>query len=421
MPFRLFLVKILIIWLAGGSVGQAHEALVQGPEAPPPFATYKVTPDTRGRFLSVEAEFKIATGSFYLKDFGQLDSIQWYADGKEIRVSAKRTKDLITFSRFPAAGAIRAVYKLNCVMQPIPGYRKRLIGSPNFILAREGLFIGIGGSENSLVDVRWILPSGWQLAVGGEGMIPFSETQKTLWVAGKTKQFFEQKIDGKIFKIAVLAETSDLAAQQSVVAVKSVFQYAWKYFGPLQGETFSLAFFAEGSIGGGTALNYSLASEENLVTSVHEMLHWWTNFRAPAWFREGVHTYIATKLLTKLGIVDPSLFDAALTSFLQEHEKVVKREGKLSSLEESSENYDRQRGGGDMYGLMPLLAYKLDREIQALRPNAGLEQVFAAVSQKRLEKPDLFALVKDITGYDPGPLFQKYFSVKVENPSDLLK
>jgi predicted metalloprotease with PDZ domain len=203
--------------------------------------------------------------------------------------------------------------------------------------------------------------------------------------------------------------------------VKSVFQYAWKSFGPLEGETFSLVFFPEGSIGGGTALNYSLASEEDLVTSVHEMLHWWTNFQTPAWFREGVHTYLATRLLVKLGIMDSSLFDAALSSFLQEHERVVKREGKLLTLEESSDNYDHQRGGGDMYGLMPLLAYKLDREIQAFRPNAGLEDAFGTAWKKGRQKFDLMALIKEVTGYDADPLFQRYFYARVENPAELLK
>lgn len=420
MSFRPSLIKILLFWLLGGA-GPAAAAAAQSPEAPEPFGIYKITPDSRGRSLSVEADFRTAAGSFYLKDFGQLDSIHWYADGKEIRVGAKRTNDIITFDHLPGAGTIRAVYKLNCVMQPIPGYRKRLMGSPNFIMAREGLFIGVSGQENGLVDIRWDLPSGWRLAVGGEGLRRFIDIQKTLWIAGKTKQVFEQKIDGKIFKIAVLAETSDLAAQQSVVAVKAIFQYAWKSFGSLGGETFSLAFFPEGSIGGGTALNYSLASEENLVTSVHEMLHWWTNFQAPAWFREGVHTYLAVKLLAKLGIMDSSLFNAALASFLQEHEKVVKREGKLSTLEESSDNYDRQRGGGDMYGLMPLLAYKLDREIQSLRPNAGLEQVYAAVWQKGRQRFDALALIREVTGYDPGPLFQRYFQARVEDPAELMK
>ena len=421
MLFRKKISSALLIWLISAAFPLFRAGAAQNSEAPRPFGIYKVTPDSRGRFISIEADLKLQPGSVYLKDFGQLDHIQWFAGGKEIPMTAKRTKDTIAFSQLPTAEDVRAVYQLNCVTHPIPGYRKRLIGSLNFVLGREGLFIGIGGQENGLVEIHWVLPSGWRLAVGNEGRQRFVDTQKTLWIAGIAKQSFENKIDGKIFKIAVLNETYDLAAQQSVEAVKSVFQYAWKSFGPLEGQSFELAFFPSGSIGGGTALYYSLASEEDLVTAVHEMLHWWTNFQAPAWFREGVHTYLASKLLAKLGIIDTSLFKTTLDSFLQEHENVVKREGRLSTLAESSENYDRQRGGGDMYGLMPLLAYKLDREIQAQNPDAGLEQVFAAAAGKRLNRFDFLALIRDLTGYDPQPLFQKFFYARVEDPSELLK
>jgi hypothetical protein len=414
-------IQILVIWLLAGAARLARTEIIQNPDASPPFGVYKVMPDPGGRFISVEADLKPGNGPCYLKDFGQLESIQWFSGGKEIPVKAKRAKDAIIFSPLPASGDVRVIYRINCLIRPIPGYRKRLLGSRGFILAREGLFIGFEGRENGLVDIRWSLPAGWRLAVGNEGTQRFADTQRTLWIAGKTKHFFEQDIDGKILKIAVLDGTSDLATQQSVEAVKAIFQYAWISFGPLEGQAFGLAFFPKGSIGGGTALYHSMASEEDLFTAVHEMLHWWTNITAPAWFREGVHTYLAWKLLIKLDILDPSQLQAALESFLAEHERVVRREGKRFALAESSENYDRQKGGGDMYGLMPLLAYKLDREIQALNPKAGLEQVFAAAGRKRLEKFDFFVLIKDVTGYDPGPLFQKYFYAKVEDPSDLLK
>ena len=410
-----------MIWLLTGAVHPAWSEIIQNSDALVPFGIYKVMPDPRGRSISVEADLKLRNGPCYLKDFGQLESIRWFSGGKEIPVKAKRVKDAIIFSPLAASGDVRAVYQLNCVTRPIPGYRKRLLGSRDFILAREGLFIGFEGLENGLVDIRWSLPAGWRLAIGNEGPQRFVDTQRTLWIAGKMKHLFEQKIDGQTLKIAVLDGTSDLAAQQSVEAVKAIFQYAWTSFGPLEGQAFGLAIFPNATIGGGTALYYSMASEEDLFTAVHEMLHWWTNIPAPAWFREGVHTYLAWKLLVKLGILDPSQLQAALESFLNEHERVVRREGKRFTLAESSENYDRQRGGGDMYGLMPLLAYKLDLEIQALNPSAGLELVFAVAGRKRLQKLDFFAVIKDVTGYDPEALFQKYFYAIIENPEDLLR
>jgi len=414
-------IHIFAIWLLAGAACLAGSEAIQNPDASQLFGVYKVTPNPKGRFITVEADLKLGNSPCYLKDFGQLESIRWFSGGKEISVNAKRVKDTIIFSGLPASGHVRAIYQINCVTRPIPGYRKRLLGSRGFILAREGLFIGLEGWENGLIDVRWTLPAGWRLALGNDGTQRFADTQRTLWIAGKTKHLFEQKIDGNALKIAVLDGTSDLAAQQSVEAAEAIFQYAWTSFGPLQGQAFGVAFLPNGSIGGGTALYHSMASEEDLFTAVHEMLHWWTNIPAPAWFREGVHTYLAWKLLVRLGILDSAQLQSALASFLTEHERVVRREGRHFTLAESSENYDRQSGGGDMYGLMPLLAYKLDREIQALNPEAGLEQVFAAASRKRLQKLDYFGLIKDTTGYDPEPLFKKYFYAKVENPADLLK
>jgi hypothetical protein len=421
MSSRKKTILILMMWLSAGAARPARPETTQNTEAPPPFGIFKVRPNPRGRFISVEADLKLGNGPCYLKDFGQLEKIQWLSGGKGIPVKAKRVKDTIIFGPLPASGDVRAIYKLNCVTRPIPGYRKRLLGTRGFILAREGLFMGVERRENGLVDIRWSLPDGWRLAMGKEGIQRFVDTQRTLWIAGKTKHLFEQIIDGQTLKIAVLDGTSDLAAQQSVEAAKAIFQYGWTSIGPLEGQAFGLAFFPRGTIGGGTALFHSMASEEDLLTAVHEMLHWWTNITAPAWFREGVHTYLAWKLLVKLGILNASQLQAALESFIDENEKVVRREGKRFSLAESSENYDRQRGGGDVYGLMPLLAYKLDREIQALNPKAGLELVFAAAGRQRLKKFDFIALIKDVTGYDPEPLFQKYFYAIIDNPSDLLK
>ncbi|MCX6577097.1 MAG: hypothetical protein NTV82_11985, partial [Candidatus Aminicenantes bacterium] len=208
-----------MIWLLAGAVHPAWSETIQNSDALVPFGIYKVMPDPRGRFISVEADLKLRNGSCYLKDFGQLESIRWFSGGKEIPVKAKRVKDAIIFSPLAASGDVRAVYQLNCVTRPIPGYRKRLLGSRDFILAREGLFIGFEGLENGLVDIRWSLPAGWRLAIGNEGTQRFVDTQRTLWIAGKTKHLFEQNIDGQTLKIAVLDGTSDLAAQQSVEAV----------------------------------------------------------------------------------------------------------------------------------------------------------------------------------------------------------
>jgi len=386
-----------------------------------PIARYKVTPDPSGQFITVESVLQLQNSPLYLKDFGQMETIKWFIGNKETPVKSERMRDILVFSGLPTFGEAKAVYKLTCATQPEPGYRKRLMGAPNFMMAREGLFLGMNGKENSFIDVRWELPPGWRLALGHQGLQRFIETQRSLWLAGKMKQTIEEKIDESVFTISVLEGASDIAAQQSLEAIKSIFRYAWTTFGPLMGTSFGVAIFPRGAIGGGTALYYSLAAEENWSVAVHEMLHWWTNFLAPAWFREGVHSYLAPKLLVQLGFIDQNQFKVLMEMFLQEHERVVKREGKLFTLAESSANYDQQKGGGDMYGLMPLFASKLDREIQAHDANAGLEKVFGEVFRKKYQKFDALTLIKETTGYDPGSLFQKYFYAKVDDAAGLLK
>lgn len=384
-------------------------------------ARYVIAPDPEGRSVKVEARMTLKDGTAVLKDFGQLKSIRWTIGGTNVDVPAERRQDALVFGPWPETGEARIVYELACVTEPGPGYRKRLMGGRNFVLAREGLFLVPAGRERDLVEVRWDLPEGWKPALGTPGTLTYIETQRTIWAAGRLSSRVEEAFGGSAFTIAVLDDTSPLSALPSVEALKAAFRYAWATFGPLDGRTFGVAIFRRGALGGGTALFHTLAAEESPSIAVHEMLHWWTNFTTPAWFREGVHTYMATRLLEKLGVITAEDLRSALEGFLREHEQVVKREGRLSTLAESSVAYDRQTGGGDMYGLMPLLAAKLDREIRAANPNAGLERVFAAAASDRLQKFDLPALIKSLTGYDSGPLFKKYFYAKVEDPAGLLK
>jgi hypothetical protein len=384
-------------------------------------ARYVIAPDPGGRRLKVEARMVLKEGMAVLKDFGQLKSIRWMIGGKDVEVPAERRQDAIVFGPWPETGEARIVYELACVTEPGPEYRKRLMGGRNFVLAREGLFLIPSGRERDPVEVQWDLPEGWKPALGTPGTLPYFETQRTIWAAGRLNSKVEETFGGSSFTIAVLDDASPLSALPSVEALKAAFRYAWTTFGPLEGRTFGVLIFRRGALGGGAAFFHTLAAEESPSIAVHEMLHWWTNFTTPAWFREGVHTYLATELLEKLGIITPEELDAALRGFLREHAQVVKREGRLSTLAESSVAYDRQTGGGDMYGLMPLLASKLDREIRATNPNASLEQVFAAAASKRLQKFDLTALIKTLTGYDPGPLFAKYFYATVEDAAGLLK
>jgi hypothetical protein len=397
-----------------------------------PLIRYKVSPDPRGDRVSVEAVFRFQNNPVYLKDFGQIEGIRWLIDGKDTTVRQERSGDLLLFRDLPAFGEAKAVYTIKCGTEPKPGYRKRLMGSKDFIMAREGLFLGINGRELSDVDIQWDLPSGWRLILGRTGRATLADTQRTLWIAGRTAQTVEERIDGKIFRIGVLEGASALTVPKIIETAKAVFRLAWDHYGPLDDQEFGLAIFPHGSLGGGTALYSTLASEENPVTIVHEMLHWWTNFQAPAWFREGVHSYIVLKLLADNGIFDQARLQQVFKELLQERMRVVQREGKVYSLAESSAAYDRNAGGGDIYALGPLFAYKLDREIQGHNAGTSLEAVFSEVSRARWRRNtvrpkessgpiDIVKIIKEKTGFNAEPLFEKFFSAIVEDPGVLLK
>jgi hypothetical protein len=315
------------------------------------------------------------------------------------------------------------------------------MGGPAFLLAREGLFLGKDQAETRPVEIAWELPSDWTLVLGKTGILPFDGTQKGLWIAGKVRASFEETIGGRTLRGAVLDGVQRIAPDDLRRFLTSVFKAGLERIGPIRrvsgrpanaeegasdenappAETYGVVVFPRGSIGGGTALGFDIASEESLPTIVHEMLHWWTNPGVPAWFREGVHSYVSIKLMAELDLITTEDFRAAMQEFYREHARVVKREGTLSTLDESSKAYDAGKGGGDMYGAMPLLAFKLDREIQAANPQADLGLVFSEVCRRRPLKVDVPALIRALTGYDPGPLFEKYFFAPIADAGELLR
>jgi hypothetical protein len=421
----------VILFLAAIVFGGIRASAGQGAE---PIARFLVAPSPDGTRVSVEAVLRLERNLPYLKDFGQLESIRWILEDKEISVASERQGDILVFKGLPSFGEAKAVYALRCVTEPRPGYRKRLMGGTGFVMAREGLFIGINGRELSPIEVRLSLPPGWSLVLGREGTQRFVDAQKTLWIAGEAEHVRDESVDGKTLRLSVLKGTTNFDAAKAMDAVAAVFRKAWEDCGPLDRDEFGVAVFPRGKIGGGTALGMTLASEDDLPTIIHEMLHWWTNHRLPAWFREGAHTYLAGRIMFDLGLMGEEDFRVFLDGFVKEHERVLAREGRLSTLAESSEAYDKPAGGGsgggDMYALAPLFARKLDAEMRAFNPKANLWTVFAAVSRARdraydeFGRPksiDLLTLIREKSGYEPAPLFNKYYSVPVKDVALLLR
>jgi hypothetical protein len=404
-----------------------------------------VTPDESGVSITIRAEFALRGRLPYLKDFGQSPAVQWFVDGKAVAVKQERMRDNLAFRGLPSTGSALAVYTLKAVTRPTPGYRKRLMGGPGFLMARAGVFLCLVGSEEAQVDVTWDLPRDWELALGSEGPQTWLDTQRGLWVAARRPVITEKLVLGTRFRIAVLEGAGERDREKVDEAARQVFEYAVRTFGPPAGREVGMALFPAGSLGGGTALGTTIATEDDFLTAAHELLHLWTNPFTPAWFREGIHSYMGVRILRDLGILKEKEFELFLQACLAEHKAVAQREGGARALAESSKAYDRGAPGGDMYGLMPVLAYKLDREIEksagrgavrdgipgeaaesdaglaGRRAPEGLEKVFATVCRNRTERFDLPALILRETGYDVKPLFREYFDRVVLDPETLIK
>ncbi len=406
---------------------------------------FRVTPAESGAAITVRAEFALRGRLPYLKDFGQGPVVQWFVNGRAVQVKAERMRDNLAFRGLPSTGKALAIYTLKAVTRPTPGYRKRLMGGPGFVMARAGVFLCLVGAEEGAVDVTWDLPRDWELALGTEGPQTWRDTQSGLWVAARKPVITEKFVQGTRFRIAVLEGAGERGREKVDEAARQVFEYAMRTFGPPGGREVGMALFPPGALGGGTALGTTIAAEDDFLTAVHELLHLWTNPFTPAWFREGVHTYMSARLLRDLGILKEREFELFLQACVEEHKAVAEREGGARSLAESSRAYDRGAAGGDMYGLMPLLAYKLDREIDRSTGRAveqgegrgeavtgdrtaagdrtleGLEKVLAVVCRKRTERFDIPALILKETGYDVRPLFREHFDRVVLDPASLIK
>ncbi len=406
-------------------LGVAFLALPQATELD---NVYTVTPDPDHDRIEIHAVLHLSRHQTpYLKDFGQLADIRWRVEDAVVPVRMVRSGDTIIFRDVPSPGVVDVVYSMNCVTSPSPGYRKRLMSSKAFVLAREGLYIGIAGRENSLIQIEWRLPPGWQLAMGREGPRRFNDTQKELWLAGRMRGLYERRFHDVV--LAVAAVDGVTVGEKEIEGILSVFQKAWLDCGPLPNRQFAIAIFPPGALGGGTALGPTLASENHMMTVIHELLHWWTDHRLPAWFREGAHAFLSLKIMADRGLVDQREYDAEIKRFAAEHESAVKRD-KPRTIAESSELYDKNQGGGDIYGLAPLFARKLDSAIQAHNPAMNLWTVFAALCRERggerkrptlADKVDIPAFIETLTGYDARPLMKKYLDSLIIDTDELLK
>lgn len=410
----------VLLLLTGGLVGLRSFPLSPA-QAEVPFIQCTVRPDPDQSVVRIQAEVHLSDHWLYLKDFGQLRSIRCFVDDTEVALSTEKIRDILVFTGPPHEGNARFEYALDVVTQPRPGYRKRLMGNTDYLLAREGLFLGMDQAETRPVEVLWELPDGWSLAWGRPSRMPFHETQKRLWVAGRIAAAGEFAVGDNRLQYALFDGATRVSPHALRAALEGLLSRMGRDAGPLPATELGIAVLPRGWLGGGTALGYDLAAEDSLATIIHEALHWWTNPHAPTWFREGVHSYLAIKLMALSGAITAEEFRAGIQEFYLEHQRVLKREGRLLSLADTEREYNRGTGGGDIYGLMPLLAFKLDREIQAHAPDIGLESIFAEVCRRPHRSIDILERIREKTGWDPAPLFESYFKAPVEDAGVLMK
>lgn len=75
--------QVILFWLI---FGLSSLTVLSAEEEP--ICRYKVIPDESGQFILVQAEAKPQNTFPYLKDFGLLESIQWFIQDKQISVLA---------------------------------------------------------------------------------------------------------------------------------------------------------------------------------------------------------------------------------------------------------------------------------------------------------------------------------------------
>jgi len=384
-------------------------------------ARFSVQLDETRTYIKVTGDIQLLNSTPYLKDIYGLGNIHWSIGGKEIAVKAEKTGNLLVFSQLPSHGQAQISFEIKCKRTPGEGKLNGIYIFENGILACSGFFPGINGLENGLVDIRWNLPPSWELFSGNQGPQKYAVARDRLWAAGKAAFKTEEQLGTVIFKVVVIEGTTLSGGKESLDRINLLFKYAFQNFGPLEGEEYSLILFPKGSIGGYALTRHSLASEQQWMIPVHEILHWWSNLSAPVWLLEGVHSYVAEKMSLKFGLSNEYLFNLYLRTCLYLHQAKVHREGQILSLAESSERFPQDLKYSDIYYLGALFANGLDRAIQAQCPTASLEKVFSLVCKDRHNKFDLMDLIKKETGYDSRSFFDKYFYAKVENPEVLLK
>jgi len=389
-----------------------------------PFAKYKIIPNPKAASVTVEAQVELQNRIPYIKDFGQLESVKWLLGGKELAVKPERLKEIVMFQGLPTMGKAKAVYTIKFATQ-VPGITKLrdvhfLIG-PDYLYIAEGLFLGLNGKEIAPVDVQWDLPEGWILGLGRPGLQTFHETQQRFWVAGRMKYAERIIVEDADVQIAAIESAANLDMPWVTNAVSSVFQYAWRTFGKLKDRDFGIAVFPKGIFPKPGFTRWNSIVVTSPVEIPHEILHFW-RINAPAWFREGILEYVSRKIMVRCGLMNDTILQLWLRAGLVAHSQLVSKRGILKTLAQSSDELEQETGGEDIYALMPCLAYRLDKDIQKQNPKTSLEDVFAAASRKPIWPAlDVLALIKETTGYDPKPLFDKYFYGKIENPEELLK
>jgi hypothetical protein len=418
----IFIITILTLCLV--IVGAASNGAVRG-AGNEVVCHYTLIPNVDGTSLTVRAEFNLASiPNFkdpYVDDYGQLAEAQLQIDGRDVNLKIERKGSASIFRNLSRRGKAVLTYRLNCVTVPTPNYRKYLMGGSDYIMARTGLFLRIPGREEEMVEVAWDLPAGWQAGIGRTGMLRWIDTQRTLWVAGQPGHFESRMIGGKTVSVCIINGVKADNDRRISGSIDQILTIASEKYGQLQGQYYGLAVFPYKSIGGGTALGLTLATEEDPIMAVHEVLHWWTNNNMPAWFREGVHTYMAARIMNRNGLLSMQEFNGFLNQRRITHESAVNSEGSMS-LHEISQKYDANAGGGDIYGIGALFAYKLDREIEnATGGHYSLETVFEWVCRNRDEKTDPILLISELTGYDPKAVFAEYFYQPVLNVQELLQ
>ncbi|QGX39316.1 hypothetical protein E2H98_06450 [Permianibacter aggregans] len=301
------------------------------------------------------------------------------------------------------------------------------------------LFIVPAEKMDTDISVKFSLPTGWQASTPwratGDNQFQVYNRRELLVNA----MFFgdahrEVLKEGDYELELVLGKNYANSSKLFTEVLRPMLKHSTELFGSAPKRNRYLIIVNEGASGDGGAFEGSFsqlingpATENNRVVwgyvMAHELFHFWNGVGlAPAaeteeWFKEGVTDYMTSLLLYRHGVFNEQWFHKRLETMYTRY--MIGKFYQRANVSLQEAGLDKQNQRALVYGGGALVAIALEAEMRkASNGEAGVAELLRAMYQELAlqNKPytleDIRRLSKQISGYDPAPLFAEHVSGK---------